>query len=70
MSSPEIAHRDYAVVLVCALSREQTTATAILDLIHPDLPKPLTDSNTYTLGTVGNHNVVISCLPKGKDGTN
>lgn len=70
MSSAEFSHGDYTVGWVCALPKEQTAAIAMLDRSHPDLPKPPTDHNTYTLGTVGNHNVVIACLPKGKYGTN
>ncbi|RSL37842.1 hypothetical protein CEP53_015442 [Fusarium sp. AF-6] len=70
MASTEFVHSDYTVGWVCALPKEQTAATAMLDLIHPDLPKPATDHNTYTLRTVENHHVVIACLPKGKYGTN
>ncbi|KAH7237429.1 hypothetical protein B0J15DRAFT_538684 [Fusarium solani] len=70
MSSTEFVHGDYTVGWVCALPKEQTAATAMLDVEHPDLPKPPIDHNTYTLGTVGNHNVVIACLPRGKYGTN
>ncbi|KIW65253.1 hypothetical protein PV04_07527 [Phialophora macrospora] len=63
-------HGDYTVGWVCALPKEQTAATAMLDKIHGNLPKPPHDSNTYTLGSIGQHNVVIACLPKGKYGTN
>ncbi|KAJ4182658.1 hypothetical protein NW755_010156 [Fusarium falciforme] len=69
MSPTEFVHGDYTVGWVCALPKEQTAATAMLDAEHPGLPKPLTDSNTYTLGIVGNQNVVTACLPKGKYGT-
>ncbi|KAL6406233.1 hypothetical protein AUP68_10402 [Ilyonectria robusta] len=62
-------HTDYTVGWVCALPKEQTTATAMLDQRHADLPKPPNDPNTYTLGSVGKHNVVIACLPKGTIGT-
>jgi nucleoside phosphorylase len=55
---------------VCALPKEQTAATAMLDQIHPDLPKPSNDHNTYTLGSIGKHNIVVACLPKGRVGTN
>ncbi|RYP38444.1 hypothetical protein DL767_002560 [Monosporascus sp. MG133] len=41
----------------------------MLDQRHADLPKPPNDHNTYTLGSIGNHNIVIACLPKGKIGT-
>ncbi|OPB46716.1 hypothetical protein A0O28_0068400 [Trichoderma guizhouense] len=42
----------------------------MLDQRHGDLPKPANDSNTYTLGSIGKHNVVIACLPKGHIGNN
>src|ERR1700733_14525232 len=67
--STEFTHNDYTVGWVCALPKEQTAATAMLDQIHPDLPKPSNDHNTYTLGSIGKHNIVIPCLPKGKLGT-
>ncbi|KAK4656897.1 hypothetical protein QC762_208180 [Podospora pseudocomata] len=63
-------HSDYTVGWVCALPKEQTAATAMLDHRHGDLPKPPNDHNTYTLGSIGNHNIVIACLPKGEIGTN
>jgi nucleoside phosphorylase len=69
--APETKTRaDYTVGWVCALPKEQTAATAMLDKRHGNLPKPPHDSNTYTLGSIGQHNVVIACLPKGKYGTN
>jgi nucleoside phosphorylase len=55
---------------VCALPKELTAAKAMLEETHAELPKPPQDSNAYTLGSVGKHNVVIACLPKGKYGTN
>ncbi|EPS45120.1 hypothetical protein H072_897 [Dactylellina haptotyla CBS 200.50] len=41
----------------------------MLDQHHLNLPKPLRDSNSYTLGSIGSHNVVVACLPKGKTGS-
>ncbi|VUC25543.1 unnamed protein product [Clonostachys rosea] len=64
-----LTHADYTVGWVCALAKEQTAATAMLDERHHDLPKPSSDSNTYTLGCIGKHYVVIACLPKGQIGT-
>ncbi|XXG95875.1 hypothetical protein Hte_002147 [Hypoxylon texense] len=64
------SHDDYAVGWVCALPKEAAAAMAMLDERHPDLPKPANDPNTYTLGSIGNHNIVVACLPKGKIGTN
>jgi len=70
MALRNLTHNDYTVGWVCALSKEQTAAIAMLDQIHADLRKPLGDHNTYTLGRVGEHNVVIACLPKGEVGNN
>lgn len=69
-NSIELTYNDYTVGWVCALPKEQTAATAMLDQIHSDLPKPSNDYNIYTLGSIGKHNIVIACLPKGKVGTN
>jgi nucleoside phosphorylase len=63
-------HDEYTVGWVCALSKEQTAATAMLDDRHVGLPKPPNDPNTYTLGSIGKHNIVIACLPEGEIGTN
>ncbi|KAJ5772935.1 hypothetical protein N7457_007831 [Penicillium paradoxum] len=65
--SPRVlTHNHYGVGWVCALPKEQTAAMAMLDEIHCDLPKPKDDTNAYTLGSIGGHNIVIACLPKGK----
>lgn len=69
-ASNTFTYNDYTVGWVCALPKEQTAATVMLDHIHPDLPKPPIDHNTYTLGSIGKHNIVIACLPKGKIGNN
>ena len=66
----KLTHDAYTVGWVCALPKEQTAATAMLDQKHANLDKPPNDHNTHTLGAIGNHNVVITCLPKGKIGTN
>jgi nucleoside phosphorylase len=63
------AREDYTIGWICALSIEQTAATAMLDTIHNNLPKAVQDGNTYTLGSIGEHNVVIACLPQGRSGT-
>ncbi|KAK2809089.1 hypothetical protein FQN50_004143 [Emmonsiellopsis sp. PD_5] len=68
--STDFTHNDYTVGWVCALPKELTAATAMLNREHPDLSKPPGDHNTYTLGSIGEHNVVIACLPIGTYGTN
>ncbi|KAI0883149.1 ankyrin repeat protein [Annulohypoxylon maeteangense] len=64
------SHGDYTVGWISALPKEQTAAMAMLDQIHPDLENPPNDHNAYTLGSIGEHNIVVACLPKGKIGTN
>jgi nucleoside phosphorylase len=44
-------------------------AESMLDEIHPDLPTSLNDENTYVLGEIRAHNIVIACLPSGVYGT-
>src|SRR5467141_146475 len=64
-----LRHRDYAVAWVCALPLEMAAAKSMLDEIHPDLPTSSNDQNTYILGKIRAHNVVIACLPSGVYGT-
>ena len=42
----------------------------MLDEEHHDLPQDDNDTNLYTLGFIGKHNVDIACLPAGRTGTN
>ncbi|KAF4446194.1 ankyrin repeat protein [Fusarium austroafricanum] len=65
-----ISRDDYTIGWVCALSIERTAAMAMLDDTHSDLPKTENDPNTYTLGSIGPHNIVIACLPIGRYGNN
>jgi nucleoside phosphorylase len=43
---------------------------AMLDEEHLPLSQHTDDDNAYTLGRIGEHNVVIACLPAGQMGTN
>ena len=64
-------HReDYAMEWVCALPIELAAAQEMLDDEHEDLDQDANDTNIYTLGRIGEHNVVIACLPAGQPGTN
>jgi nucleoside phosphorylase len=63
-------HQDYTIGWICALSVEYIAACELLDEEHPSLPNvSFHDNNAYTLGRVGEHNVVIACLPMGQYGT-
>ncbi|KAF3012728.1 hypothetical protein E8E15_001973 [Penicillium rubens] len=64
-----LSHDDYTVGWICALPLEMAAAKLMLDAIHPNLPRPATDQNTYILGNIDEHNIVIACLPSGAYGT-
>ncbi|KAL2833157.1 purine and uridine phosphorylase [Aspergillus pseudoustus] len=64
-----LTHEDYAVGWISALPLEMRAARAVLEEMHPHLPQRPTDSNSYILGAIGGHNVVIVCLPYGIYGT-
>jgi nucleoside phosphorylase len=42
----------------------------MLDVEHEDLDQDANNTNIYTLGRIGEHNIVIACLPTGQTGTN
>ncbi|OCK72645.1 hypothetical protein K432DRAFT_256586, partial [Lepidopterella palustris CBS 459.81] len=54
---------------ICAIRIEYIAAQAFLDEKHegPEYVS-LNDSNVYTLGNIGKHNVVIAVLPDGEYG--
>lgn len=61
----------YHVGVVCALPHELTAVRAILDDGDELLQsKDAEDNNSYILGRIGSHYVVIACLPAGVYGTN
>jgi nucleoside phosphorylase len=60
---------DYTVGWICALPIEFSAAMVMLDTVHQAPPKHVVDKNAYEVGRIGNHNVVIACLPKGMMGT-
>lgn len=58
-----LQHDEYTIAWICALHIEMAAARAVLDEIHECLPVPRNDSNTYILGRIKRHNIVIACLP-------
>ncbi|KAK4444775.1 hypothetical protein QBC34DRAFT_474288 [Podospora aff. communis PSN243] len=64
-----LVHRDYEIAWICALPLELAQSRAMLDLEHSPLPNEVGDDNVYVLGAIGQHNVVMTCLP-GQYGTN
>lgn len=59
----------YTVGWICALPTELAAARTFLDEKHAT-PEAVArnDNNSYTLGTIGKHNVVIAILPKREYG--
>ena len=70
MTSEELTHGNYSVGWVCALTEELVAAKLVLDEEHPNLAIPSNDPNIYYLGSIGGHNIVITCLPEGEIGNN
>lgn len=64
------SYEKYTIAWICALYIEMAAARAMLDDTHDELPGHSNDINTYTLGSVKDHNVVIACLPTAQYGTN
>ncbi|KAF3174154.1 hypothetical protein TWF225_009578 [Orbilia oligospora] len=64
-----LSHDSYTIGWICALPLEMAAARAMLDEIHGDLPNPSKDLNGYVFGAMGNHYVVMACLPSGIYGT-
>jgi len=65
-----LSHEDYKIGWICALPLELTAALAMLDDTHERLPQHKNDDNSYVLGRIGDHNVVIATLPDKETGTN
>lgn len=59
----------YTVGWICALPLEMAAARLVLDATHPPLQQPRRDQNSYLLGELAGHNVVVACLPAGIYGT-
>ncbi|RYP81096.1 hypothetical protein DL769_002152 [Monosporascus sp. CRB-8-3] len=65
-----LSNHNYVVGWICALHTEYVAAREFLDERH-DGPEGVSpnDNNSYTLGRIGKHNVVIAVLPFGEYGT-
>ncbi|KAN0071620.1 Nucleoside phosphorylase domain containing protein [Elaphomyces granulatus] len=61
--------KDYTVGWICAIATEYVAAQAFLDREHARPDKlPSGDNNSYKLGEIGGHNIVIATLPDGEYG--
>ena len=53
---------NYTIGWISALAVESAAAAVMLDTKHKALPIAPGDTNTYVLGTIGEHNVVMACI--------
>lgn len=58
-----LAHDSYTVACICPMGVELAALEAMLDEIHPSLSSAR-DKNSYTLGRMGLHNMVIAVMPE------
>ncbi|KAH9231531.1 hypothetical protein K456DRAFT_1773148 [Colletotrichum gloeosporioides 23] len=61
---------DFTIGWVCALPIELAAASGMMDEDYAQLLSQPTDSNMYSYGRIGVHNIVVACLPAGQMGTN
>lgn len=60
-----LTHEQYAVGWLCALKCEFNAARMLLDEIHKTLAGARGDDNSYLLGRMKGHNIVIARVGKG-----
>jgi nucleoside phosphorylase len=58
-----LSHSDYTVACICPMDVELAPVQAMLDKTHPRLPTERGE-NSYTLGEIGGHNVVVAFMPR------
>jgi nucleoside phosphorylase len=68
MPSRTLSRQAYTVGVICALDVEKAAVEATLDQEHRRVEKAAGDHNAYTFGRIGEHNVVVACLPAGVTG--
>lgn len=69
VASAPLDHADYSIGWICPLAVEMAAAQLMLTKLHLPLKCLEKDPNQYILGSIGNHNVVITCLPHGVPGS-
>ena len=54
---------DYGIAVICALEIEADAVRAMFDETWKNYPKVKNDQNAYTVGRIGDHNVVLAHMP-------
>ncbi|KAF3805672.1 Regulatory protein AfsR [Colletotrichum gloeosporioides] len=70
MAAKCVPASDFTIGWVCALPIELAAASGMMDEEYAQLDSRPNDSNRYTYGRIGVHNIVVACLPAGQMGTN
>jgi nucleoside phosphorylase len=64
-----VQHRgNFTIGWICQNETELAASKGMLDETYQNLPQDESDSNTYTLGSIGPHKVAIACCPSGERG--
>ncbi|KAK8029535.1 hypothetical protein PG993_010826 [Apiospora rasikravindrae] len=61
--NPNLSHADYTIAWICALHLELAASRALFDEEHEPLVAHDGDHNSYVLGRIAKHNVVMAALP-------
>ncbi|KJK65920.1 hypothetical protein P875_00021989 [Aspergillus parasiticus SU-1] len=69
-SRNSLRREEYRIGWISALKVEFRAALQMLDQRHQPILGHSSDDNLYVQGRVGIHNVVLTCLPEGRYGTN
>jgi nucleoside phosphorylase len=68
--STPLKNQEYTIGWICALPLEMAAARAMLDELHGrPREQHKSDHNIYYLGSIGQHNIAVACLPAGVYGT-
>jgi nucleoside phosphorylase len=70
MARRRLRREEYTVGWLCALPIELVAAQEMLDEEREDLEHDENDNNLYSLGRIGDHNIVVVCLLVGLIGNN
>ncbi|EDN02548.1 predicted protein [Histoplasma mississippiense (nom. inval.)] len=62
-AKPKYTSDSYTVALVCPKGIEFAAVEGMLEHTHPPIPMERAE-NAYTLGQIGNHNVIVAMLPE------
>ncbi|GKU10148.1 unnamed protein product, partial [Fusarium langsethiae] len=65
-----LSYDRYTIAWICALHIEMAAARAMLDEEHADILGSINDPNSYVLGSMHKHKIVIACLPTDQCGNN